>query len=261
MGERKYTIEQENIINSLKNDKIYKEAILEGALSRSSEGYLSRNGNVIIPIEWIKKWEAPFKSTAVAPKGLIAGCALGLRYSHGDRVLKSQLRRRNGDTTNRERKISAEDAKAIKEIARKLGTGTYSHATSYVKNGVSITSTMTFNRAFSMCMESRKLSIKDLADKTGIPEKTITRMRTKENYNPSLDYAVICCLAMNLIPRESYRLLECAGYHLRENNMKERAYSFLIEVMFWLDTLEEYDEILREWDIPTFASIIEKRKK
>ena len=73
-------------------------------------------------------------------------------------------------------------------------------------------------------MEWRKLTVENLSNKTGIPEKTISRMRTNEKYNPSLAYIALCCIAMELMSWDCDRLVELAGYYLRIENDEERCY-------------------------------------
>ena len=86
---------------------------------------------------------------------------------------------------------------------------------------------------------------KELADITGIDERTITRMRTKEDYLPSLEFIIACCIAMSLLPWESDKLIDLAGYKLRTNLKIERGYIALIHV-FYQCSIDECNEFLEQ---------------
>lgn len=118
-----------------------------------------------------------------------------------------------------------------------------------------------FGEYFTWLMDEKyEISKKELADLTGIDERTITRMRTTEGYCPSLVFIVACCIAMSLLPWESDKLIELAGYKLRSNLRAERGYIALIHV-FYQCTIAECDELCELWGILPLSSVIKSRKK
>jgi len=131
----------------------------------------------------------------------------------------------------------------------------------FLNNGLGGGPNDSFCKVFSSYMDKRNISIKELADKTGIPERTITRMKTEINYKPSLEYVIMCCIAMRLCPPESLFLLQLAGYTLRYNNKKEKLYSILISHYYVIGTIDSCDRLMAREGIPTFSSILESRKK
>ncbi len=119
----------------------------------------------------------------------------------------------------------------------------------------------TFGEFLTNLMQERKLTIKQLADKTDIPERTIARMRSEEGYKPSVEYLLACCIVMKLPPWDSDKLFELAGIALRINNKKERCYIVLLHVFFKEGSIGVCDEVLSIAGLPTLSSIIDKNKK
>lgn len=118
-----------------------------------------------------------------------------------------------------------------------------------------------FGLYFTWLMDEKyNISKKELADITGIDERTITRMRTKEDYLPSLEFIIACCIAMSLLPWESDKLIELAGYKLRTNLKRERGYIALIHV-FYQYSLDECDEFLEQMGMTSLSSMINSKKK
>lgn len=119
----------------------------------------------------------------------------------------------------------------------------------------------TFGEFFTYLMSERKLTIKQLADKTDIPERTITRMRSEEDYKPSIEYLLACCIVMKLPPWDSDTLFKLAGIALRINDKKERCYIALLHVFFKEGSIKVCDEVLTIMQLPTLSSIISANKK
>lgn len=118
-----------------------------------------------------------------------------------------------------------------------------------------------FGEFFTSLMSERKLTVKQLADKTDIPERTITRMRSEEDYKPSVEYLLACCIVMKLPPWDSDMLFKLAGIVLRPNNKKERCYIALLHVFFKEGSIRVCDEVLAQVELPTLSSIITANKK
>lgn len=118
-----------------------------------------------------------------------------------------------------------------------------------------------FGLYFTWLMDEKyNISKKELADITGIDERTITRMRTKEDYLPSLEFIIACCIAMSLLPWESDKLIDLAGYKLRTNLKIERGYIALIHV-FYQCSIDECNEFLEQMGLTSLSSIIKTKKK
>ena len=118
-----------------------------------------------------------------------------------------------------------------------------------------------FGLYFTWLMDEKyNISKKELADITGIDERTITRMRTKEDYLPSLEFIIACCIAMSLLPWESDKLIDLAGYKLRTNLKIERGYIALIHV-FYQCSIDECNEFREQMGLTSLSSIIKTKKK
>lgn len=135
------------------------------------------------------------------------------------------------------------------------------HACAYVENGNNNDPNLTFQQLFTMYMEDRGFSANELYEKTGIDARTIRRMKNEEGYSPSLDYVVICCLAMKLHFSESNALLYLGGYLLRDTVKKERAYKVLLQTFYEIGVITVYDNLLEKMGVETFTEIIEKARK
>lgn len=80
-------------------------------------------------------------------------------------------------------------------------------------------------------MKKKQLTYEKLEDLTGIPERTIRRMKNDVNSRPSLEYVVAICVGMALRPSESENLLKAAGYFMRYTR-KEKAYRYIIDAAY-----------------------------
>lgn len=149
----------------------------------------------------------------------------------------------------------------IKNDGEGIFGAAFVRANAYVQSGNFGDPELTFPELFSKYMEEVDFSTKELADKTGIDERTIRRMKTDEHYTPSLDYVVMCCLAMRLHFSKSMELIECGGYRLRRIVKKERAYKVLLFTFYACGDMDDYNRLLREMGVPTFSSILRKKKK
>jgi len=154
-----------------------------------------------------------------------------------------------------------------KEISNKVNINhekvfkaSFTHACAYVNNGNNDNPNLTFQQLFTMYMDNRGMSNKDLADITNIDPKTIRRMKNEEDYHASLDYVVMCCLAMKLHYSESNALLYAGGYLLRGTIKKERAYQVLLQTYYGIGEMPIYNKMLEMMGVESFASIIEKEK-
>jgi hypothetical protein len=131
----------------------------------------------------------------------------------------------------------------------------------FINGGQGGGTNFTFGEYFTYLMSERKLTIRQLADMTDIPERTISRMRSEDGYKPSIEYLIACCIVMKLLPWESDLLFELAGIVLRTNNKTERCYIVLLHMFFKEGSVEVCDAVLSTMELPTLSSIIESNKK
>lgn len=90
---------------------------------------------------------------------------------------------------------------------------------------------VSFGELLKMHMEAKKMTVEKLASETGLDEKTIQRYRNDSEIRPAIRNVVAICLALHLLPSDSFFLLRVAGYFLR-NTATERAYRYLLNVYF-----------------------------
>ena len=127
----------------------------------------------------------------------------------------------------------------------------------YVENGDGDDKPHRFPELFSYFMKQRKMTAAKLHDKTGISLKTINRMMNNADYNPSLEYIVICCIAMKLLPWESAALLHLSKHHLNEFEKIDRAYIALLFVMY--ANMDDCEQLLSDAGVPSIKQMIDKK--
>lgn len=187
-----------------------------------------------------------------------------LRHSWERRIKQNGARRQRGrvllrENTNKAREYLKEENKD--EIVLSQEISNMSRVMRFVNQG-SGGPQGTFCEFFKWLMdEEYNISKKQLSDLTGIDPRTITRMRTEPDYNPSLVYIVACCVAMGLLPWESETLIRLAGHNLRLGYKVERAYTAIIYKYAVDCSLEQCDEILTLMGLDSLTDIVKKNKK
>lgn len=81
------------------------------------------------------------------------------------------------------------------------------------------------------------------------------------SYKPSLEYIIIFCIALRVLPWDSVYLLLLAGYALRPHNPKENLYIRFILVLYSIGSVDVCDSILSAKDLPTLSSALNKNRK
>ncbi len=107
--------------------------------------------------------------------------------------------------------------------------------------------------ALTYLMDEMKVKEVDLAEATGLTEKTIQRMRNEIDYKPNIRSVVAVCIGLNLYPKFSNLLLQLAGIFPR-NNDEDRAYMFLIN-HYYDATVEECNDFLRRLNIKPLTEL------
>lgn len=88
-----------------------------------------------------------------------------------------------------------------------------------------------FCKALVHFMEVRGITVEQLADETGLSEKTIQRMRNDPDRTPSLESVVAVCVGLHLDAYDSDMLLHLAGYQLT-NRKTDRIYRLFLNFAF-----------------------------
>lgn len=92
--------------------------------------------------------------------------------------------------------------------------------------------------ALKECLKWKKMKQKEVADSTGISEKSIGKIINGVHV-PSLNNLVLICLAMNLHPIVSFHLLEKSGHRFSYNNNDHIWLSFALNTFY----MKDIDEI------------------
>lgn len=107
--------------------------------------------------------------------------------------------------------------------------------------------------ALTYLMDEMKIKEVDLAETTGLSEKTIQRMRNEIDYKPDIRTIVAVCIGLNLYPKFSKLLLQLAGIFPR-NTDEDRAYMFLVN-HYYDATVEECNDFLRRLNIKPLTEL------
>ena len=99
-----------------------------------------------------------------------------------------------------------------------------------------------FPDALIYLMKRAHLTIEALEEKAGISARTISRMRTLERRDYSLDQVIAICIALQLPPWLSREMIARAGYLLRPIK-QHQAYQLVLDCMF-MDTVADVQRFL-----------------
>lgn len=104
-----------------------------------------------------------------------------------------------------------------------------------------------FQKLLNRPLEYKGITIERLSELTGIPDRTIRRMKNEPNRRPTLEHIIAICIALHLMPSESDDLIAAAGYTLK-NTKEEKAFQFLIDCAY-NETVEECNAFLNRMGI------------
>ena len=93
-------------------------------------------------------------------------------------------------------------------------------------------------------MKRAHLTIEGMEERAGISARTISRMRTQERRDYSLDQVIAICIALQLPPWLSREMIAKAGYLLRPIK-QHQAYQLVLDCMF-MDSVEDVQRFLAE---------------
>ena len=103
----------------------------------------------------------------------------------------------------------------------------------------------TFGEALKYLMKWQDVRNEELAEYSMIAVETISRMRSRPDYEPKLKSVIAICIALNLPPMLSSKLVELAGYNLRYTSEEQMFYSVLLAGSSSF-TVEDCNELLKE---------------
>ena len=100
----------------------------------------------------------------------------------------------------------------------------------------------TFSEALKLHMKCADITVEELADMAHLSTKTVGKMRNDNEYTPEVENVVAVCIALHLMPAQSYRLVELAGYKLKTSK-SHRLYCFLLDTAY-MNTVDECNALL-----------------
>jgi len=88
-----------------------------------------------------------------------------------------------------------------------------------------------FGDMLKFFMEQKSITDERLSELTGIPTRTIGRMKNEDDYNPSIEKVVAVCIALHLSPCEALGLVDAAGLSFRATP-RGRALRYLVTINY-----------------------------
>lgn len=101
-----------------------------------------------------------------------------------------------------------------------------------------------FHDALRYLMKRAHVTIEELEEKAGISSRTISRLRTRERREYSLDQVIAICIALNLPPLLSRKMIEKAGFLFRQTK-QHLVYQLILDCLF-MDSIDEVQQYLVE---------------
>lgn len=101
---------------------------------------------------------------------------------------------------------------------------------------------ITFHEMLEKLMKLRKTTIEALEEAAFLSGRTISRLRTEERREYSLDQVIAICIALHLPPWLSDEMLVRAGFTLRRIPL-HRIYRFVLDCMF-MDSVQIVQDFL-----------------
>lgn len=104
-----------------------------------------------------------------------------------------------------------------------------------------------FTEAFDAVVRWSDMTEEKLAERAEIDVRTLQRLRTDPDQNPTIETLMLLCIAMQLPPMISRALLSKAGLSLKANE-RDFMYGFLLEG-YYTHSVEDCDKVLIEQGI------------
>ena len=104
-----------------------------------------------------------------------------------------------------------------------------------------------FGNALKLLMEEREITVEQLAETSGLSEKTISRLRSGEN-KPSLPTVIAICIGLSLDPFIAEQLVNIAGYSLG-GKKADRAFKLILGVAYSI-TVFDANDFLKKMGLP-----------
>lgn len=99
-----------------------------------------------------------------------------------------------------------------------------------------------FPGALISLMKQTHTTIEALEEKSYVPSRTISRLRSDEHREYSLDQVIAICIALHLPPWLSRAMLQRAGFTLRMSR-QHQAYQFILDCLF-MDSIDDVQKFL-----------------
>lgn len=99
-----------------------------------------------------------------------------------------------------------------------------------------------FSAALRFLMKRAHVTIEELEERSYISSRTISRLRTEERSEYSIDQVVAICVALHLPPWLSRLMIQRAGLLLR-HTVQHQAYQFILDCLF-MNSVDEVQQFL-----------------
>lgn len=106
-----------------------------------------------------------------------------------------------------------------------------------------------FNDIVAYYLDNWALSIRQVADLSGLSNGVISKCKTNRSYRPSIPIAAMLTLGLGLVPGLNDHLMHKAGHMLDGDTDEEIVFDIILSTMY-ADSIYKWDEFVQEQGLP-----------
>lgn len=106
-----------------------------------------------------------------------------------------------------------------------------------------------FNDIVAYYMDNWAVSVRQIADLSGLSNGVISKCKTNHSYRPSIPIAAMMTLGLGLVPGLNDHFMHKAGHMLDGDTDEEIVFDIVLSTMY-ADTIDKWDEFVQEQGLP-----------
>ncbi len=106
-----------------------------------------------------------------------------------------------------------------------------------------------FNDIVAYYMDNWAVSVRQIADLSGLSNGVISKCKTNHSYRPSIPIAAMMTLGLGLVPGLNDHFMHKAGHMLDGDTDEEIVFDIILSTMY-ADTIDKWDKFVQEQGLP-----------
>lgn len=106
-----------------------------------------------------------------------------------------------------------------------------------------------FNDIVTYYMDNWAVSVRQIADLSGLSNGVISKCKTNHSYRPSIPIAAMMTLGLGLVPGLNDHFMHKAGHMLDGDTDEEIVFDIILSTMY-ADTIDKWDKFVQEQGLP-----------